>query len=542
MRSIALCFMLLIVGTTGLFSQISPGDLIEGHKQLEGMGNCTQCHTIGKALSNDNCLKCHSELKSRVDAHKGFHASVKGKECVECHKDHHGRTFRIIKFEPEKFDHKQTGYTLEGKHTALKCVQCHVKEKIAAKDVQSLSDARKSRTYLGLGTQCLSCHKDEHRGQFKQECTTCHSMNAWKPAQKFDHSTARFHLDGAHGKVECAKCHKKELENGTVTRFTGMEFDGCQDCHTDPHKGKFKQQCAQCHAVESWHQVKTSVFDHNTTQFPLKGKHGDLKCEQCHPKNPKERNPSGDLGFHIVRYTECMDCHQDAHAKQFSGRKDKGACIACHTEQGFKGTIFSAADHNASRFALVGAHRAVPCVKCHVDGKVNAKSTKQFHWNEKLVCTTCHEDVHKGQFAGKMTNGCETCHSTDAWDVLSFSHDKTSFPLKGKHQSVACEKCHKPKNGVPQYSGLAKMCASCHEDNHAAQFASEKGTTCEKCHREEGWSSLLFDHSSQSRFSLTGKHEQVKCAKCHKEAVIGGKRTIRYKPLESACIDCHPAQ
>lgn len=533
----------LIVGLVSVSrGQISPGDLSEAHKNLEGMGNCTNCHTIGKSISNQNCLHCHTEINTRIGNKKGYHATVSSKECVECHKEHHGRTFALIRFDKTVFDHAQVGYTLEGKHRVLKCEQCHTSEKITAKDIIAFSGARKSTTFLGLSTACLSCHKDEHRGQFKAECTTCHTMKEWKPASKFSHAVASFKLEGAHVTVECSKCHRKNLENGTVTQFTGMEFESCQSCHTDPHKGKFKQQCAQCHTVESWHTVKSSAFDHNATLFPLKGKHSTLRCEQCHPKNPKERNPSGDVGFHIVRFTQCKNCHADAHAKQFDGRKDQGACNACHTEKGFAGSIYSITDHNSLRFRLTGGHAAIPCVKCHRDGMVNAKSTKQFHWKDDLSCTTCHTDVHKGQFKNKMPDGCESCHTTDAWDELKFSHAKTGFPLKGKHAVIQCALCHKPQNGIAQYTGLPVLCNQCHQDQHAGQFEKSSGTQCERCHTEQSWKSLLFDHNTQSRFALTGKHETVQCEKCHKETVIRNKRTVQYKPLEAACVNCHPAQ
>lgn len=536
----AFCFLVVMVEVA--VAQISPGDLSEAHKLFEGMGNCTQCHTMGKALSNENCLQCHAEIKSRVANKKGFHATLTSKECVECHKEHHGRNFKLIRFEKEKFDHAQVGFVLEGKHATLTCEKCHTKEMIKAKDAIVFSDARKTTTYLGLLTACLSCHKDEHRGQFKSECVQCHTMNGWKPASKFSHENAQFRLAGAHTTVECAKCHKKNLKGETVTQFIDLEFGSCRSCHTDPHKGKFKQECMQCHSVESWHQVKSSAFDHNVTQFPLKGKHSILLCEQCHPKNAKEKNPNGEFGFHLTRFKFCKDCHSDAHAKQFDARKDNGDCSSCHTEKSFSSSTYTVAEHNTTRFVLSGAHIAVPCIKCHLDAKVNAKSTKQFHWKENLQCTTCHNDVHKGQFNKRMTNGCETCHSTEAWDELKFSHEKTNFPLKGKHLDVKCVQCHKPQNGVPQYIGVVKECNSCHADQHMGQFEINKITKCERCHVERSWKSILFDHNSQSRFVLTGKHETVKCEKCHKETIIMNQRTIKYKPLEAACVDCHPAQ
>lgn len=532
----------ILVMTTLSVAQISPGDLTESHKDLEGIGNCTNCHTIGKALSNDNCLQCHTEIKSRIANKKGYHATIASKECVECHKEHHGRKFKIIRFDKEKFNHAQTGFNLAGKHAALTCEQCHAKEKIKAIDILSFPDGRKSRTFLGLSSSCLSCHRDEHRGQFKAECIQCHTMNGWKPASKFSHDNAQFKLQGAHTSVDCAKCHVRNLENGTVTQFVHMEFSSCRSCHAGPHKGKFKKECSQCHSVESWHRVQSSEFDHNATQFPLRGKHGVLRCEQCHPKNAKEKNPNGEFGFHLTRFSTCKDCHADAHARQFNSRNDKGECSACHTEKGFAGSTYSVTDHAASRFALTGAHASVSCLKCHLDGKVNAKSTNQFLWNEKLTCTTCHNDVHKGQFNKRMTNGCETCHTTDAWEDVRFSHDSTRFPLKGKHAAVPCSQCHRTRDGVSQYVDVPKECDQCHEDRHGGQFALNRTTQCERCHVERSWKILLFDHNAHSRFNLTGKHETVACEKCHKETVIGNNRVTKYKPLEAACIDCHPAQ
>ena len=71
MISIAI-FMLV---DAGAYSQISPGDLAEAHAHLEGMSNCTECHTLGEKVSNDKCLECHTLLKDRVDNKLGYHSS-----------------------------------------------------------------------------------------------------------------------------------------------------------------------------------------------------------------------------------------------------------------------------------------------------------------------------------------------------------------------------------------------------------------------------------------------------------------------------------
>jgi hypothetical protein len=93
-----------------LFGQISPGDLTTAHAKLEGMSNCTKCHVLGEKVVNSKCLDCHTEIKNLMDEEKGYHSSadVKGKDCVKCHSEHNGRDFRIINFDPEKFDHNIT--------------------------------------------------------------------------------------------------------------------------------------------------------------------------------------------------------------------------------------------------------------------------------------------------------------------------------------------------------------------------------------------------------------------------------------------------
>jgi nitrate/TMAO reductase-like tetraheme cytochrome c subunit len=63
----------------------------------------------------------------------------------------------------------------------------------------------------------VACHDNIHDRQFEKDgitdCTRCHSFDAWKPGS-FDHSTARFQLEGAHKEVACIECHKPEMVEG----------------------------------------------------------------------------------------------------------------------------------------------------------------------------------------------------------------------------------------------------------------------------------------------------------------------------------------
>ncbi|MCX6283385.1 MAG: hypothetical protein NTW31_04010 [Bacteroidetes bacterium] len=65
----------MLLSANPVIAQISPGQLASVHSNLEGISNCTHCHTLGDKVTNDKCLSCHTELKARLDLHKGYHAS-----------------------------------------------------------------------------------------------------------------------------------------------------------------------------------------------------------------------------------------------------------------------------------------------------------------------------------------------------------------------------------------------------------------------------------------------------------------------------------
>ena len=527
--------LLFCVFPLAALAQISPGELTTAHANLEGVQNCTQCHTIGKTISNDRCLVCHSEIASRIQGRNGYHATVRDRACATCHSEHHGRDFSIIHFDRSQFDHTTTGYPLAGKHAGVACDSCHMRSRVTAADIRALLPRRRT-TYMGLGRACATCHVDQHRGQLAGGCDQCHSENGWKPAPKFSHDRARYRLTGKHVTVQCAACHNKKIPNTDAVMYRGLAFAGCNDCHTDPHHGKFTQPCTACHTTLAWEQVSGREFNHALTRFPLRGAHAKLQCAACHARSPRERNASGELGFHVTRYQECADCHADAHGSQFIHRKDHGKCEACHNEQSFTLVTYTVEDHDSSVFPLTGAHRATPCIACHVANAVNAKSTRRFRWDGTLTCMTCHKDVHAGQFAGRP-GSCEGCHKTTAWQDLAFDHGRSRFPLEGKHRTTPCEKCHIKATPV-RYAGLTMVCADCHQEPHAGQFAVDGRTRCEPCHTAISWKNVTLDHA-KTRFPLTGKHESVPCNQCHKSETIGGKTIVRYRPLGTKCEDCH---
>ena len=518
--------LVIFLSHLNMSGQISPGDLATAHSHLEGLSNCTQCHVLGNKVSGEKCLVCHIEIKDRITLQKGYHSSVevKSKDCIICHSDHHGKNFRMIRFDTAKFDHNLTGFTLSVPHAKEHCNDCHNSKFISDQQVKT-----RKYTFLGLGTNCLNCHEDYHRKTLSPDCLSCHNPDSFKPASKFNHDNTRFRLAGKHESVDCAKCHKVEtVSNKKFQDFRVTQFN-CSNCHKDPHQNKFGQNCSQCHNEESFEIVKgVNGFDHNKTDFKLEDKHITVNCKACH--KTKFTDP--------LKFKLCTDCHSDYHKMQFAKNGISPDCSQCHSTKGFGSFSFTLEQHNLSTFPLQGAHIAIPCIDCH---------KKQTEWNFKGIgknCKDCHKDIHKDLIDPKYypDEDCKICHKEDSWDNISFDHSKTEFKLTGAHQNKNCKTCHiiKISNSAsqPKFSGLPVNCSACHEDNHNRQFEKNGITVCIECHNTENWKATLFNHNNAA-FKLDGKHIGVPCSKCHRPQQEGSSFYVKYKLKVFTCESCH---
>ncbi|MBZ5636707.1 MAG: hypothetical protein LAO55_26575 [Acidobacteriia bacterium] len=524
-------------------AQISPGPLSRAHQDLEGATKCASCHNFGLGERGFKCLECHTEIAKRVQEKHGYHARAfnvsRGQaDCARCHLEHNGRQFQITKFDRPGFKHDAlTDFALAGKHKTLTCENCHNPEHIGAAVRAEIKVKDVRNTFLGLPTECVSCHKDQHGGQLGDKCANCHSQDAWKPAASFDHSRTAYPLTGRHQSIDCVKCHAPS-PGSTTARYKGLSFSSCQNCHTDPHRGAFvdatfRGTCETCHVTAAWKSVRTDAgFNHDQTKFPLHGKHAETGCFKCH-KSSDFKQP--------VAHEKCADCHEDVHKGQFAGRAAGSDCVACHTETSFKPSLYTREQHQESRFPLEGKHATMECAQCHKPAGRDAK-----YKLETTTCAQCHTDVHTGQFAGAAyANRCEACHTQVTFAPSTYSlarHAQTKFVLTGAHVAVLCADCHKPlavaaTPAARQYHFAEQNCTSCHNDPHRTTQA------CESCHNTNQWKEIrLFDHSA-TKFKLEGAHQSATCVSCHRPAQ--GSSLAKTKPTPdffhtpTRCSECH---
>ena len=546
---------------------ISPGKLTRAHAELEGINNCTLCHTLGnRSADNTLCLDCHKPISSRIDAGSGLHTTVADQNCATCHKDHFGVEFVPVRFDTLNFAHEDTGYKLTGAHTEVNCRSCHQPEFIVSKDVITFKGKHGAleKTFLGATTECIGCHLpgSPHQDQFPDvNCNTCHDTEIWEEVPFFNHDDARFALTGKHFDVECENCHKtiEPAIGEPFVEYVDMDFATCASCHNDEHDGAFGADCASCHQTEGWNRIANLAdlgFDHSSTGYDLIGSHASFECNACHNKPARNddliairfTNATVHNTYPVIPVNNCASCHVDYHEGVFAEDWSTGSCDQCHGEDAWYPSSFDFAIHNErSSFELTGAHVATPCSGCH---RPSINEKPHFEIIE-TACQNCHneDNPHDNQFISEDTETiCESCHNTQDWLISSlFDHDKTDFPLTGMHASTTCTSCHIADSsfGAPfdivRYRGLNSTCISCHEtDNpHQDQF---EGQTCNSCHETSSFYITSFDHD-QTDFPLTGEHTRVSCGACHQnEALPGDTPFIRFKPLGTACQDCHSDQ
>ncbi|HUJ58628.1 MAG TPA: hypothetical protein VLX92_09050 [Kofleriaceae bacterium] len=517
----------------------SPGELAASHAALDSQDRCTTCHEPDNSVSAAKCLGCHDHenLRRKIDAGEGFHVSpkAKGRPCKLCHQEHRGRSFDLMGWAgiggQAAFDHRLAGWPLEGKHATATCAKCH-----------TTIDRQGLRTFLGTDKTCGSCHaKDQPHGKVRpivMECGRCHGETLWtpqKPKLDFDHDDRRqaaMALVGTHADVACAKCHPKGA-------FKLAEpGDSCAQCHKSPHDGQLfgTKACNLCHSP-SLRSLRDVEFDHRKqTGYPLLAKHAGLPCGSCHTRALGKAKPNG----------ACEGCHQkdSKHGTRF---EKFPACATCHSQRAW--TTSFQFNHGANTgFELTGKHAIAPCRECH-----RGKSPSEFErFDIKNGCMSCHR--HAKAHGGKFKNDqCLTCHQEGGSKKLrretaleTYHGESSKFPLRGGHATVQCQMCH--INDV--YQDTPRECGvSCHEDSlHKGSLGQE----CSRCHEPGQWPAVRFDHATQTKWPLKGKHAQIKtCESCHPSRAYHGTPTacgdgachakddVHQGKLGRACERCH---
>jgi len=412
---------------------------------------CDECHLKKRQRGAPGSYYIGIKHDTCTDCHRDQHSGQLGQDCVKCHNPNgwKGKALTLS-------HNVNTSYKLEGKHLTTSCGKCH--------NPETKEDSLSSAVFKGLPQKCVGCHQEPHRGQFQQECDSCHSPSGWdRQHLKFEHNTdSRFPLVEKHAGVSCEKCHSptRPGERLGFAQFRGLKTE-CADCHKDPHRGQLGQDCTRCHQTPvDWSVAKARLQHNLDTKYPLSGKHLAVDCIKCH----KPETPGGPLGSARFKGlgTTCESCHQPKQPPHYGP-----SCTSCHTLAGWPKKnpglehIFN---YRINGQHLNGKHLTAKCDSCHDGVRIGPLATSH---RAEYQCITCHEkdDPHKAALGTE----CFKCHSTEGWkrpDLL-FDHNRmASFSLDQDHRKLACEKCH--EDG--QWKPLDSKCQSC----HTAVFLDER--------------------------------------------------------------------
>lgn len=367
--------------------------------------------------------------------------------------------------------------------------------------------------------------------------------------------SCHIHFDKASQAPLCLECHEEvttdlKKSSGFHGQLSNIQQQNCRSCHSE-HKGRNFDIVA----------IDEDHFNHNQTNFPLKGNHKKLVCKTCHInkiensiniKFPKGISALPKAKGYRFKTFECGSCHENIHQDnlqqdnkhltkltQISGNQSQDhtsmkECSNCHNEDRWQSNDF---DHSKTDFPLTGEHTDVSCQSCHIENKFEKELSNE--------CSSCHSSIepHLGVF-GKV---CNDCHTEKTWENNSYQHfNETGFSLKGKHNKLKCIDCHsevlKPKT----------LCISCHLNDDVHQRSN--GKKCQSCHNEKIWDKTSFEHSfDKTGFTLDGEHKNVNCESCHlpgstrnefsnlklSETDKLGASIIKKLQSVRQCIDCH---
>ena len=268
-----------------------------------------------------------------------------------------------------------------------------------------------------------------------------------------------------HQPLQCDDCHMA----GT---FAGVEA-ACESCHLEDYQATtvpnhreagYATVCAVCHLPASW---QPASLDHERFGFALEGAHAKLACAACHIGGQFTTLP-----------TACVDCHLPAYAAAQPDHqvlKFSTACVDCHGQAAWRPALF---DHQATGFALLGAHTTTTCQGCHENNRFTGTPAD---------CLSCHRVDEPANHFGP---DCAGCHTSAAWRPATFDHER-SFPLqRGEHRRYRtdCAACHQSAGDYQVFT-----CTDCHDGTHSrARMDREhqgevrdyryETTACYQCH------------------------------------------------------------
>ncbi len=376
------------VFTEGDKSMFLPGQTTAGHYQIEL--RCEECHTPGKGVLQDACIRCHGEeLTIAQDSHPEAKFNdptkahllkkIRADECTACHVEHNPDATHPM------------GLTVPPNY----CAFCH----------QEVGDNRPSHQGLGFDTCATAgCHNfHDNRALYERflqqhaeepALLTHRVTKALSPPRQIGAALEPADIDAPAGRawdepllqewagsvhaqqgVNCTFCHNTTDDAGAVAWTDHPVPSACAGCHQEN--------------VDGW----------------MAGRHGMRVAAGLSPMTPAmARLPMQPHSLH--RELDCSSCHG---AHNYDTRYAAvNACLQCHADDhslAYKDTThFSLWKDEVSGNAAAGT--GVSCATCHMprieseEGRISVQHNQNDNLrpNEKMIRSVCM-DCHGADFS-----------------------------------------------------------------------------------------------------------------------------------------------
>jgi c(7)-type cytochrome triheme protein len=221
------------------------------------------------------------------------------------------------------------------------------------------------------------------------------------------------HRNGAHARLPCLLCHRREANLMQPKRPGHMP---CAGCHAEQFANNASTICTICHANPKAAKPDSKPFP-KLASFGMTfdhARHKSTDCSTCH--KPTGRNnlalsiPNG-FAAHAV----CYQCHT---ARAQSAGQDISSCGTCHQTGNYRRTpVMAKAFQVNFSHAKHGKNQRLGCSQCH-QVKAGFGQSRQVSSplaanhaapEQSLSCKSCHNG--KRAFGGDDFKSCLRCHT-----------------------------------------------------------------------------------------------------------------------------------
>ena len=229
-------------------------------------------------------------------------------------------------------------------------------------------------------------------------------QNAEADFSKFSHGS------GAHSRLPCATCHRRDNRAPQATR---PGHRPCSGCHSQKFAALSGPICTICHktaepkdgALKPPPALRSFGvrFDH--------ARHQSANCASCH--KPAGRGVALTIPAGSAAHATCYQCH---NAGGQAGEQDISTCSTCHAQGGRTARAAMAARAYQVNFSHA-AHTAkakLSCSECHRlragRDQVSEPQPLMHHASAGAQsCMSCHNN--KRAFGGDDFADCKRCHT-----------------------------------------------------------------------------------------------------------------------------------